>query len=299
MKIVITGGTGLLGINLYRELNQNHNLFFITHNRELNFKNCKSVKIPLDDIDALENYFVKINPDLVIHSAALTNLIDCELDQNLCNYINFDLTKNVTNICSNLNLSLCFISTDQLFAGNKMLVTETEPKSPLNNYALSKSASEDYIINNLSKYLIVRTNFYGWGSLYRQSLSDKIINKLENNDTFFGFSNVYFTPILVNDLIDLIMDLVKKKYTGIYNIAGSSRITKYDFAIKIAEEFGFSSNLVKKVTYENDFLIRPMDMSLSNSKVENILLKKIPDISIQLKKLKKIRALSTKYDSLF
>jgi dTDP-4-dehydrorhamnose reductase len=148
-------------------------------------------------------------------------------------------------------------------------VQEDEPINAINEYGRTKALAESTVVEINPNALIIRTNFYGWGTSYRKSFSDEIIQSLRNHQTLHLFDDVHYTPIFVENLIQTVHDLLDKKAKGIFHVVSDDRISKYDFGVLIAEEFGLDKSLIHKSTLQSQgkLVKRPLDMSLSNEKV--------------------------------
>jgi dTDP-4-dehydrorhamnose reductase len=179
----------------------------------------------------------------------------------------------VAKVAKKLGIMLVHISTDHLFDGLSSLVSEEEPINAINTYAITKAQAESAVNDVNPDVLIVRTNFYGWGTSYRKSFSDYIIESLRKKQLITLFDDVYYTPILMENLITTVHDLLNKKAKGIFNIVSDDRISKYEFGMLIAEEFCLDKSLIHKITLQNqtNLVRRPLDMSLSNRKVCKLL----------------------------
>jgi dTDP-4-dehydrorhamnose reductase len=224
----------------------------------------------------------------VIHAAGLTSIEQCESNPTLAKYINVDLTKNLVMVCAKLNIPMVYISTDHLFSGNESLVHEDNPVSPVNVYAKTKAEAEAYVQNAYPEALIIRTNFYAWGTSYRYSFSDMVINHLRAGKKISLFKDIYYTPMLVEPLVYAVHELAHKKAKGIFNIAGDNRISKYDFGLILAKEFNLDHDLIDegKIIDKPSLVSRPHDMSLSNQKVSSYLGRKMGGLDEQIFKLK-------------
>mgnify|MGYP006078111309 CR=1 FL=1 len=230
----------------------------------------------------------KYQPDIVVHSAGLANVEECEKNPRLAKEINVNLAKNIAISCNEKSIKLIHISTDHLFSGNLGFVTEEGEPEPLNMYAKTKLQGEQEVKKNCKDALVIRTNFFAWGTTYRQSFSDFIINKLRNSEEVYLFSDVFFTTILVSELCKHVHNLAGENLNGVYNVVGGDRLSKYEFGIKIATCFGLDVGLIKNISIgaKKGLVLRPKDMSLSNNKMCTDLGCIIPGIDIQLKELK-------------
>ena len=286
--ILITGGSGLLALNWAATMREKFNINLGLHDRNVNLKDTKNILLDLDSKGVLTKVFDELQPQLVIHTAGLTNVEECEANPPLAKHINVDLTKNLAMVCANLNIPMVYISTDHLFSGNQSLVDEDCPVSPINVYSRTKAEAEAYIQNAYPETLIIRTNFYAWGTSYRHSFSDMVINNLRAGKRVSLFKDIYYTPILVEPLVYSVHELVQKKAKGIFNVVGDDRTSKYDFGLKLAKEFNLESDLIDSgsISDRRSLVQRPLDMSLSNQKVTNFLGKKMGGLHQHILKLK-------------
>jgi dTDP-4-dehydrorhamnose reductase len=287
-NILITGGSGLLALNWAATVREEFNVILGLHDRQVTFQGTRSVLLNLDSKEALTQALEKMEIQLVIHAAGLTNVEACEANPTLAKYINVDLTKNLVMACAKLNIPMVYISTDHLFSGNESLIDEDFPVSPMNVYAKTKAEAEAYVQNAYPEALIIRTNFYAWGTSYRQSFSDMIINHLRAGKKISLFKDIYYTPILVEPLVDAVYELVQKKAKGIFNVVGDDRISKYDFGLKLAREFNLDNSLIEdgKIIDRPSLVNRPHDMGLSNKKVSNYLGRKMGGLDEHISKLR-------------
>ena len=271
-KILFTGGSGLLALNCALYLRDDFEVYLALHNRIINLQNVHTCKIDLENEQELEKELIRINPDILINAAGMSNVEECELKPNDAEKINAIVPGILARLSKKLNIYFVHISTDHLFDGTKCFQTEDDSISPLNEYGKSKAKGEQEVIKYNKDALIVRTNFFGWGTSYRQSFSDFIINSLRQEKKITLFSDVYFTPIFIQTLIDFIQILIKNNRSGIINIVSNERISKYEFGILIADVFGLNKNLIEKGSIENNksLVQRPKDMSLSNIKMNKI-----------------------------
>ena len=119
----------------------------------------------------------------------------------MADYANIQIAKSLASVCSKKKIKFIHISTDHLFDGTKSYYTENDTKSPLNNYAKTKSQAEDEILALNKDALIIRTNFFGWGPSYKNSFSDKkFLSTLESDKKIELFEDVFYSPISVDEL---------------------------------------------------------------------------------------------------
>ena len=287
-KLLIIGGSGLLAINWACKVRDDFRVILGLHNRIISLEGVESEKISIDSIDNLYSDLNRINPDIVVNAAANTSIDDCEKNFNKAKDVNTCGASNIAIICENLKIKLVHISSDHIFSGETQFSNEYIVPMPLNNYAITKYEAEVSVNKNNPKSLIIRTNFFGWGTNYRYSFSDFILNNLRNNLKVNLFTDIFYTPILIDELVSCINELLEQNNYGIFNIVGNERLSKYDFGLKVADHFGLNPSLINLTTCNEDInqVLRPRDMSLSNLKLIEILGRKIPNLNNQLITLK-------------
>lgn len=290
MKIFfITGGTGLLGYNWIKKIQDNFDLYISENKNKIKFSSKKKYTKSLFNKIELKKFLLENKINTFIHCAAISNVESCQKYSEKCKKINTDLALLLCKICKELNIKFIFISSDHLFKGDQSYYSENDKTFPLNNYALSKVNAEKKISKINKKALIIRTNFYGTDSLFKQSFSSKIINSLKLNCKINLFENVFFTPILIDILIISVHKLIDLNKSGIFNISSTQRLSKYQFGIKIAKKLKISPKNINKIKIENlsHLVKRPKDMSLSNKKIIQYLPKSYFDINHNLNSLLK------------
>jgi len=287
-KVLITGGSGLLAVNWALSVRNVYKVTLLLHRKLINLSGVDAVAHSLSSLDNCLSVLDKYQPDFVIHTAGLTNVEECESNPDLAKEVNVDLAKNMAIACSNQCIKLVHISTDHIFSGNKELATEVRQPIPVNNYARTKMLGEKEVLKYCKDAIIVRTNFFCWGTTYRKSFSDFILKKLRNNEQVDLFSDIFFNPILVDELSKRTHQLIDLNAKGLFNIVGSERMTKYAFGIKLANFFNLDDSLINQVSIDDrkNLVKRPKDMSLSNTKLCQTLNSKIASFDEQLQTLK-------------
>ena len=287
-KLLIVGGSGLLGINWACLVRDDFKVIIALHNRNISLDGVETEKISIESIETLFEDLNRIMPDIVVNAASITSVEECEKNFNNAKEVNTDAASNIAIVCEELKIKLVHISTDHIFSGKNQFSDEYCEASPLNNYARTKYQAEIEVKNSNPSSLIIRTNFYGWGTSYRHSFSDLIINNLRNNVQVHLFADVFFTPMLIDELVSSINELIGLNQCGIFNVVGSDRLSKFEFGLKVADCFGLNSSLIKSINYKEKLkVVRPRDMSLSNVKLLETLKRQLPNLSDQLDKLKR------------
>ena len=230
MRVLITGCDGFLGSNLIRILsNLNHELIG-TSIEDAKINNIKFIQGDLLNLDFVKSLIKSSNPDIIINTAALPDVDFCDKDPEKAYKINVLTAINVAKSIDRKDTKLIHISTDQLFNGKKSFYSEDDTTEPLNVYGKTKSMAEKACLENHMNTLIVRTNFFGRSlNNHKPTFAEWIINSLNHKQEINMFNDLFFTPIEVSYLVKAIEKTFKSKYTGILNIVGKERISKYDY----------------------------------------------------------------------
>lgn len=213
MNILILGSSGFLGKKIYLRLNKlkKLNLF---HN------GIYKRKINLSEKKKLENLLTCREYSLVINCAAYTDIDFIEKNKKITDKININLIKDIFNIKikHKLNFDLIHFSTDQVYNNKNIYNYENSKLSKINHYAIQKILSEKICLKN--KALVIRTNFFGKSCAKKESLTDWIYKNFKNPKRNFNlFDDIYFNPIFVDSLVNIIHKIiVKKKNKNNWNI---------------------------------------------------------------------------------
>jgi len=249
--------------------------------------NKNSHILDITDEKQVIDCFHDVKPSIVINCAANTNIDFLEINTTTAYSINGEGARNIAVTCKKSDIRLVHISTDGIFDGINGNYTEEDKPNPINVYAKSKVIGEENIMKNCLNHVIVRTNFYG-NHPKGKSLFNNILSKLKNKEPFTGFNDVIFSPLEVSNLSDIISDVVFSNYRGILNLSSNETISKYQFCCKMADVFGFDSNLIKKGSVDDVGFIakRPKNTSLNNTKSKQFIKSKIMPLEDCLVKIK-------------
>ncbi len=262
-KILITGSNGLLGQKLIQQLLDKNNFLVIASskgNDRLGFshQNYLYEKLDITNFIEVKNILSKHLPDIIINTAATTNVDACELDPYAC-YLNntksVEFIKDVLYALQNKDYTphLIHLSTDFIFDGTKGPLTEEEQPNPLSVYAKSKLEAEELIQNSLlKKWTIVRTVLvYGVAkNLSRSNIVLWVKESLEQKKKINVVTDQYRTPTLAEDLAKGCILIAEKGATGIFNISGKDFMNIYELANRVADFFGLDKLLISASTSE-------------------------------------------------
>jgi len=286
-RILITGGSGLLALNWALAVRDRCEVILGLHKRQVSLSGVSVKTIDLESVDYFVRVLEEVKPQVVIHTAGLTSVEKCESQPELAHQVNVTLAANVARACTLHGIKFVHISTDHLFSGNEPFVTEDQPVSPRNVYGQTKAEAEHRVLDSNSQALVIRTNFYGWGTSYRHSFSDTIIDALRAGKELTLFQDVFYTPILAEVAALAVHDLIDLRASGIFNVVGDERLSKYEFGLKIAEEFDLDPNRIIPTMFADqpNLVQRPQDMSLPNQKTRDLLGRRLGGMQAHMARL--------------
>jgi len=257
-KILITGSNGLLGQKLVKllSLKKKYQIYALSRgeNRLNNKKGYVYYSIDMTDKEKLTKLIHQIQPHYIIHTAAMTNVDACELNQKECDIINVDTVKYIVDVCEDNNIHLIHLSTDFIFDGEKNgNYTEEDKPNPLSHYGLSKLKSENIIVKSNIKYTILRTVLV-YGIVDRNDRSNIVLwvkNSIENKKKINVVTDQYRMPTYAEDLAESCLLAIQNDAIGIYNVSSNELMSIYDIAIAIVKVFNLDVNYVTSIeTFE-------------------------------------------------
>jgi len=253
-RILITGSSGMLGVDLWQELEQNYDVFGVdlTPNSQPPTPNFYSVDIT--EMDSVISTVGKIKPDVVIHVAAYTDVDGCERDAQKAYRVNSDGAKNIALACRDNDAVLVYISTDFVFDGkSKTPYKETDETGPLSVYGDSKLKGEEAVQDILKKYYILRTSWlYG---KYGKNFVDTILAKAKAEKALKVVDDQVGSPTYTKDLARAIHALLDMgKGYGTYHVSNSGSVSWYDYAREILRLAGSKT---KVIPISSEELARP------------------------------------------
>lgn len=281
MKIFVTGASGQLGSEICKLSKHENYGTYLSNYEGIDGTNLINLDIT-DRTKTLKN-IEKIRPDWIVHCAAMSKVDLCEEQKGMAWSANVNGTENIINAAKSVRSGIVFVSSDYVFDGKKGLYKETDTPNPLNFYAKTKLAGE-WLAEQLDKHIIVRSSVLY--SNNKKNFVSWVLESLRNGEVR-AVTDQINSPTLSADLADSILRLIEKGAVGLYHAAGEDRISRYDFAIKIAEAFNFDKKLIVPVkTAElNQKALRPQDSSLDTSKIKRLGIK-LSNVNDGLEKLK-------------
>jgi dTDP-4-dehydrorhamnose reductase len=286
MRILVTGASGLLGLNLALEASQKHEVFGSVNKHEIRTTTFTVSQSDLTHPDAVGRLLDESQPDWVINCAALANLEACEASPALAQQLNSELPENLARYVARGGARLVHISTDAVFDGKNGDYSEEDKPHPLSVYARTKLAGEQAVLTNNPRAIVARVNLFGWSLTGKRSLAEWFFNNLSAGNPVMGFTDVYFCPLLANDLAKLIINMLEKGLQGLYHVVSSECTSKYMFGVRLARWFDLDPSLIKPTPVSQAGLIaqRSPNLSMRSDKLTKDLGETPPDLDSGLER---------------
>ena len=249
MRILVTGSNGLLGQKLTRLLQEDENVYLIATARgksALRISRGEYHSLDISNRDNVESVIRFTKPDVIINTAAMTQVDDCETQREACWKANVTAVEHLVRCCHALHIHLVHVSTDFIFDGSHGPLDENEVPNPVNYYGESKLAAEKVILNSSISWAILRTVLvFGITSdMSRSNIVLWVKKSLEQKKAIQVVNDQWRTPTLAEDLAQGCYLAARKRARGIYNISGKDFMSPYDIAIKTAEFFKLDKSLI-------------------------------------------------------
>jgi dTDP-4-dehydrorhamnose reductase len=247
MRILITGAGGMLGTDARQ--------FFESHGHEIipadsNPETGDNVRLDITNFEAVRVFFAKSKPDLVLHTAAYTDVDGCERDPNLAYRVNALGTWAVASAAQEIGAILVAISTDFVFDGTKSVpYTEFDTPNPLSHYGASKLAGEKMARQHCAKAYVVRTSWL-YGEHGKKNFPYTIANRAKTQSDLYVVADQRGTPTYTKDLVRAIAQIIEKPLYGTYHISNSGNASWSEFAEAVLSKAGISGVTVHPISSE-------------------------------------------------
>jgi len=232
-------------------------------------------QLDLRETEHLRKLFHRIQPDAVIHTAAMADIDACQSQPDMAEQVNVEITRNLAELCAESGTKLVFCSTDSIFDGQKGNYSEEDLPAPLNFYAETKVRAERIVAVGNTDAVIARLSLVmGLPVLSAgNSFMAKLIERLEAGQRSGFPENEIRTPIDVITLGRALVELAGNSFSGVIHLAGNDRLTRYEMACRIAQALGYAPDLIAPTDSSAmpDRAPRPRDVSLDNSKAKRFL----------------------------
>lgn len=260
MKILVAGGSGLLGRKFVSLLEREHEIVGTYHSEFYH----GLISLDLNNEAQIYEVLSQEKPELVIHTAAMTDVAQCEEQKFEAFRINTLGTINLAKLCRDFRSKLVYFSTDYVFSGNHSPYVETDGHHPINFYGLSKLEAERIIGAMFPEAIIIRPSIlYGYNdSRDKPTFVIDVLKKLKQNQKVIVDNRRIKYPLLIDDVVINTMKVVESGLGGIFHFCSSEPVTRYEWALKIADIFGYPPHLIEGVNTEGS---KPLNIELLNT----------------------------------
>lgn len=286
-RLLITGASGLLGINLALTAHaRGYDVTGITLEEDVQRIPFRMYHLDLTQSGIIQNIIQDNKPDVIINCVALTDVDLCEQIPEEARLVNAWIPDALAKETTRGRIKLLHISTDAVFDGVRGNYSEEDSVSPQNVYASTKHAGEIAVLENDHNSLVCRVNFYGWSISGRRSLAEWFFNKLSQGEPFKGFTDAIFSPLLVTDLAELLLKLIEHDGCGLFHVVNPESISKYAFGLELAEQFGFDRTLISPASIKDAGLAatRSPNLNLNPAKLIRELKVNIPNQQVGMQR---------------
>lgn len=266
-KILITGASGLLGHALVKQATEKgYNVCSIY--REHKPESGRAVHLDITDERSVNECVQKERPGVVVNTASVTDVDLCEREPELARSVNGSAAGILADVCDKVNAFLVQMSTDYVFDGTKGNYNENDSPAPVNEYGSSKLLGEQLVMKHENTCVARASVVFGWGRAFRPNFGTWLYGKLSKGERVNVVSDQFASPTLNTNLASMVLDLGERGTRGLIHVAGATRASRYDFAIKLAMQLNFDPKLVTPVKSDSSSWIakRPLDSSLNVTK---------------------------------
>lgn len=279
-KFLLTGGSGLLGQYLNIEAAKENDILTLYNNNVGNCDEFKSIKVDITNFNLMEEIFSSFKPNVVIHTAAVTNPIPLRNQNPKDVYnVNVNATKNIAVLSKQFDTKLIYISTDLVYAGYRGSMLKEDAKLiPVSLYAETKLMGEMKVKETLENYLILRTVLlYGFGLNHSRCHFHKMNEELKNDKPVKLFVDQFRTPIYLQDAVEIITKIAQMDIRNeTINLGGVERVSRYEMGEILCSVAGYDKSLLQKISLDDiPELPKVEDVSLNTDKLQSLGFKQI------------------------
>ncbi len=250
-RVLITGAAGLLGQNLFRILHEEYELYGTWNHTPPpdQWPTGRLFQCDLTNRELLHQILEQIHPHVILNTAAYTAVDRAEVEPETAHVANAEAVKNMLELCEPYRSHLFYFSTDYVFDGQNGPYAENDPQNPQGQYAKSKAQGEEYCRLSALPTTIVRINvLYGTGRKLKSSFVSWLLKQLKAERPVTIVNDQYNNPTHAGRLSELIKLMMERNVTGTWHFGAREVISRYTFALKIADCFGLPSHLIRPIS---------------------------------------------------
>jgi dTDP-4-dehydrorhamnose reductase len=271
-RTLITGANGMLGSKLTEYFNKFCTVIAVDRDESIFAQKLDAHVVDLTNESATAKLIKLTDPDIIIHCAGLVNVDNCEKDPELADRTNVDATRYLAQASSDESLFI-YVSTDQVYGDIPNQPEANTSLSQLNQYAITKYQGEEVVRELCPRYIIARTNIFGWNMQKgRVSSAEWIINSVVSGESIFLFHDYIFSPIYVGLFAEIMQQLIKREFYGTINLGARDHCSKHDFGMALIKGLRLNpKNINSQSLKDHKFLgARSPDMRMNVEKLVSL-----------------------------
>lgn len=263
-RLLVTGASGLLGLNLaLKSAESGWDVTGWSGRRALARVPFSAEQVDLLDLASIPARVAALSPDLIIHCAALADIDKAEQHPALAEKINTQVPEAIARAAKACGAQLIHISTDAVFDGQRGDYRETDAPNPISVYARTKLEGEQAVLAAYPQAVAARVNFYGWSPTGQRSLAEFFYTHLRSEQTMNGFTDVFFSPLYVGHLAELLLKMAELRLEGLYHVFCPQATSKYAFGVSVARLFELDESLINPTALQEIQTGTPRSLNLS------------------------------------
>lgn len=275
LKVLLTGGSGLIGQYLNIELSKKFNVLSTFLQNKNNCSRFPAIRLDIRDKLSVTNIFSDFRPNVVIHTAAISSpMPNDSFSYNDIINVNVEATEVIASLCDKYKSRLIYTSTDLVYDGNQgPMLTEQARINPITLYAETKLLGEEKIKSIFDNFIILRTSLiYGVGLNNSKCHFHEMLKKLRKGESINLFYDQYRTPLSLFDCARIIRELLDLDIKSIIvNFGGKERISRFELGKKLCEIANLDKNLLNSISM-SDIPNFPSvaDVSMNTTKLQSL-----------------------------
>ncbi len=276
MRILVTGDTGLLGPYLVTAFSRIGDV----RGTSTSSKDCKADLLNEVEVKAVLS---NVSPNIIVHSAAMTDVEQCALKPHQAVLSNCSMTENLVAHMPK-DCRFVYVSTDMVYSGFGPHREHSKSENPINMYGMSKFMGE-FAAAKAKNHLIVRTNMYGTSKTGKSGLVDFFLTKLRSKEPFQVHTDALFNPLWMKTLADRLVTMTNAYKNGIFNLGATTSMSKAKFALMIADEMGLNAYGARPVESKSivNRAVRPLDTRMDIIRVSQAFGLSLPTMENDIK----------------
>ncbi len=272
-RILLTGASGFLGGHVYTLLTGSHHVMALYNKNKPNIAKNDWTFLDLTDSVTVKRVVNDFIPHVIIHAAAFSNLDVCEKNPESAWKVNVKATQTLAELSASLGSRFIYVSSDMVYDGKGSFYKEDDPVSPISVYGQNKVDAENIVRDVVKNHVIARAALiYGRHIIGGNSFSEWFENKLEQKENVSLYTDQFRTPVLVNNLAEILVEMAGNDFIGTVHLGSPDRIDRYTFGKQLCRIGGYDPNLLQPCSMHDHHPAapRPADISFSVEKAQKV-----------------------------